>query len=250
LTKAGIVRSIQLAYLLREDSISAVFSTNYERTLLTAKPTADFHSQAVQTYLPSSKVALFDNILSNYGGQTVLVTGHSNTVPDMVNYLCHTNLPHIEHYEYNNLFIVTLSEIGKGKLLKIKYGQLSEKPITANIDEDNIGLHGFDAVGYFTENEAIEGNQYISTRYEGVTYYFSTQKHLELFSKNPTKYLPQFGGFCASDLITNSKTDINPEIFKIINHKLYLFQDKKTLKKWKKGDVNENIKLANENWLD
>jgi len=140
LTKAGIIRSIQLAYLLREDSISAVFSTDYERTLLTANPTANFHNQPIQKYLPSSKIALFNTIAARYQGKTILVTGHSNTVPDMINYLCNTDLPNIEHYEYSNLYIVTFREVGKGKLLKLKYGELSEKPITANVDKNNIGV--------------------------------------------------------------------------------------------------------------
>jgi 2,3-bisphosphoglycerate-dependent phosphoglycerate mutase len=250
LTKAGVVRSVQLAYLLRADSIAAVFSTDYERTLMTAKPTANFHEQPIQKYLPSSKVELFDNILAKYKGQTVLVTGHSNTTPKMVNYLCGTDLPSIEHHIYNNLYVVTFSEIGQGKLLKLKYGQLSEKPITANVDENRIGVQGYDVVSYFVENKDIIGNPYISTTHEGVTYYFSTQKHLELFVKNPEKYLPQFGGYCAYNLVTNSKTDINPEVFRIINNKLYLFEDKAVCKKFKKSGQEENIKLAAENWED
>jgi YHS domain-containing protein/phosphohistidine phosphatase SixA len=248
LTNAGVVRSVQLAYLLRDDSITAVFSTDYERTLQTAEPTANFHDQQIQKYLPSSTKALFQNISSNYEGKTILVVGHSNTVPSMVNYLCNANLPNIEHYQYNDLFIVTFSKIGQGKLLKLKYGQLSKKPIITNVDENNIGVKGYDLVSYFTDNESIKGNPYISTTHEGVTYYFSTQKHLELFTLNPERYLPQFGGYCTSNLSINVKEDIDPEIFKIIDKKLYLFKDKSTFKKWKKGKVKESLKLAIDNW--
>ena len=56
--------------------------------------------------------------------------------------------------------------------------------------------NGYDVVAYFS-NKAIKGNKKIIADYDGVSFRFSTQKNLKLFKKNPVKYIPQYGGFCA-----------------------------------------------------
>ncbi len=55
---------------------------------------------------------------------------------------------------------------------------------------------GYDVVSYF-DNQAQKGNKKIATEYDGVKFYFSSQENLKKFKENPTKYVPQYGGFCA-----------------------------------------------------
>lgn len=71
------------------------------------------------------------------------------------------------------------------------------------------------------------------------------------FSKNPNKYLHQFVGWCAFAMgDSGEKVEINPETFKIVNGKLYLFYNayfNNTLKSWNKNE-SELLVRANENW--
>ncbi len=254
LTKEGAVRSIQLAYMLRADSIAGVFSTNYERTIKTAEPTANFHELPVKKYSPEDHEAFIDNLLMQYRGKKVLVVGHSNTVPKILEILTGKSFDNIEHYMYNDLFVVTTVNKREGQLLHLKYGQMSEPPVLYNVDEDNIGVQGYDVVAYFKENKAVKGNKYISTTYDGVTYYFSSQKYLEAFVKNPMAYMPQYGGWCAygfSMLATDGevgKYEVNPEVFKVVYGSLYLFKSEADLKYWNSKSDYKNVKKADINW--
>lgn len=105
-----------------------------------------------------------------------------------------------------------------------------------NLD-DGLALEGYDPVAYFTKNQAVEGSDQYSYEYKSVKYYFSTAENLELFKANPAKYEPQYGGWCAYALsLGPKKVNIDPEAFKIIDGKLYLFYSSffwgNTLEKW------------------
>ena len=74
----------------------------------------------------------------------------------------------------------------------------------------------------------------------------------ELFKKNPAQYEPQYGGWCAYAMGNDgSKVEVDPETFKILNAKLYLFYNKyftNTLKSWNK-DEGRLMKSADANWM-
>jgi YHS domain-containing protein/phosphohistidine phosphatase SixA len=254
LTRHGVVRSIELAYMLRDESVAAVFSTDYERTLKTAEPTAEFHELAVQKYLPQNQDLLLENILRRYQGKTVLIVGHSNTVPMMLNILTGESNWKIKDYMYNDLFIVNIIHKGEGKTLHLKYGKMSEPPIIENINEKGVAIRGYDVVAYFSEDRAIKGSFYSSSIYQGITYYFSSKNNLNQFMISPEKYLPQYGGWCAYQMAnseSNPKQDIDPQIFKIIDGKLYLFginNSENSLELWNKTPYDYNIERANVTW--
>ncbi|OYU68230.1 MAG: YHS domain protein [Cytophagaceae bacterium BCCC1] len=117
--------------------------------------------------------------------------------------------------------------------------------------EKGLAIQGFDPVTYFTQNKAIEGNKQFAAQYDGVTYYFSNATNKDLFVKEPKKYEPQYGGWCAYAMgATNNKVEIDPETFKILNGKLYLFfhsWTNNTLLKWNKDEANLKAK-ADKNW--
>ena len=116
--------------------------------------------------------------------------------------------------------------------------------------ENKIALQGFDPVSYF-KGKPSKGKTEIATTFEGVVYYFSSQSNKDAFVKNPTNYEPQFGGWCAYAMAANAeKVEINPETFKILDGKLYLFYNayfNNTLKSWNKDEVNLK-KKAETNW--
>lgn len=110
---------------------------------------------------------------------------------------------------------------------------------------------GYDVVAYFN-NQAIEGNKTYTTTFDSVKYKFSSQKNLDVFQKNPEAFIPQYGGYCAYAIATNSKkVDIDPKTFEIRDGKLYLFYNSwgiNTLKKWLENNVKGLQKNADLNW--
>jgi len=115
--------------------------------------------------------------------------------------------------------------------------------------EKGLAIQGYDPVAYFKSNKAIEGKKELAAQYEGVTYYFSSQANKDAFAKNPKAYEPQYGGWCAYAMgATGEKVEIDPETFKILDGKLYLFYhswSNNTLTKWNKEEAK--LKLAADN---
>ena len=120
-----------------------------------------------------------------------------------------------------------------------------------NTEKNGLAIKGYDPVAYFESNKAIEGKSSINLLIDGITYYFSTPQNKELFRANPSKYEPQYGGWCAYAMgATNEKVEIDPATFKITNGKLYLFYHtwlNNTLTKWNKEEISLKNK-ADINW--
>ena len=133
----------------------------------------------------------------------------------------------------------------------ISFAQNDAKRISQYNLENKLAILGYDPVGYFTQGKAIKGKKVISASYQGVTYKFSSTENKEMFLKNPSKYEPQYGGWCAYAMGSNGgKVEINPETFKIIDGKLYLFYNayfNNTLKIWNKEEMSLKVKADN-NW--
>ena len=90
----------------------------------------------------------------------------------------------------------------------------------------NVAIKGYDTVAYFTKKSAMKGNEDISHSWLGAEWNFSSEKHKKLFSENPVKFAPQYGGFCADGIAYGDfTTNIDPEAWRIIEGKLYLNYD-------------------------
>lgn len=110
---------------------------------------------------------------------------------------------------------------------------------------------GYDVVAYF-DNDAKQGSKEFSTEHDGVNFYFSSQENLDTFKKNPKKYIPQYGGFCAYAMgAKGSKVSVNPETFEIRDGKLYLFYNRgstNTLSLWIEQGAEQLKAKADQNW--
>ena len=119
-----------------------------------------------------------------------------------------------------------------------------------NLD-DKLALEGYDVVSYFNEDTPKEGDKTFSTTYKGVQYYFVTNENKSLFLSNPEAYEPQYGGWCAYAMgAKGDKVSVDPETYKIIDGKLYLFYNayfNNTLKSWNKNEQSLKEK-ADTNW--
>jgi len=120
-------------------------------------------------------------------------------------------------------------------------------------------LSGYDLVSYFTEGIAKKGKQTISYTYKKNTYYFSTEENKHHFIKQPETYLPEYGGYCAWGAagtkeytgFNADKFPVNPETFKLIGGKLYLYYHKgdyNAKEKWNSLDQDSLISNANRYW--
>jgi YHS domain-containing protein len=120
-----------------------------------------------------------------------------------------------------------------------------------NTDKSGLAIEGYDPVSYFTSQKAVEGKKEFAFTTEGTTYHFTSAANRDLFKANPGKYQPQYGGWCAYAMgSTGEKVEIDPETFKLINGKLYLFYNKyfnNTKKSWDKDENNLKNK-ADTNW--
>lgn len=107
--------------------------------------------------------------------------------------------------------------------------------------EKKVAIQGYDPVAYFKQGKPVKGKKDLAASYEGVVYYFSSTANKELFLKNPASYEPQYGGWCAYAMgDSGEKVEINPETFKIVDGKLYLFYNaffNNTLKSWNKNEA-------------
>lgn len=117
--------------------------------------------------------------------------------------------------------------------------------------DNNLALDGYDPVAYFLSGKAVKGSKTYSVSADGILYYLSSQSNKDLFLKNHLAYEPQYGGWCAYAMGNDgTKVDVNPETFKIIDNKLYLFYNayfNNTLKDWNKNQSSLKEK-ANNNW--
>ena len=110
------------------------------------------------------------------------------------------------------------------------------------------GLSGYDPVAYFTEGKPMRGSGYHVAVQDGVTYAFASAEHKKLFIANPQQYLPAYGGYCAYGVAAGKKFVADPEVWKVLDGKLYLNLDKNIQGKWEK-DIPGYIKKGDTNWM-
>ena len=121
--------------------------------------------------------------------------------------------------------------------------------IDMSVDDNDVTLHGYDTVAYFTQGKPVKGSEQYSATYKNAIYHFSSEENRDLFKGNPTKYAPQFGGYCGMGVALEKKLDIDPNAFTIVDKKLYMNLNMAVRKKWSE-DISGNIKTANANWVN
>ena len=111
----------------------------------------------------------------------------------------------------------------------------------------NQAINGYDAVAYLTQNSAIKGEESFSHNWNDAIWFFQNKENKNAFIENPEKYAPQYGGFCAFSVSKGFTANTNPNSFKIIDGKIYLFADDDVKSEWL-NHKDENLKIGNENW--
>lgn len=114
-------------------------------------------------------------------------------------------------------------------------------------DTNGVILAGHDAVSYFTMSKPVKGYAGISAVHDGAIYHFSSESNRDLFKANPSKYAPQYGGFCAYGAAIGAKFPIDPSVFAVVDDKLYVNNSAAVGKLWNAKQAKA-IKLADQKW--
>ncbi len=112
----------------------------------------------------------------------------------------------------------------------------------------DVAIKGYDAVAYFKDGKAVKGNASLTFQWHGMTWHFASRENRDLFAGSPEKYAPQYDGYCAWAMTESRLAITDPEVWKIVNGKLYLNCSQEAYNKWSR-DIPGHIKKADEIWL-
>ncbi len=122
LTANGVTRANELVHVAERSGTTAIYHSGANRTRLTATPLAN--ALGITMNQIASSTQTIDHIFNNHSGETVVVAGHSDTVPEMIGLAGGPTLPHITSTEYDNLFVLSRCNCftGPTKLVNLQYG--------------------------------------------------------------------------------------------------------------------------------
>ena len=118
---------------------------------------------------------------------------------------------------------------------------------SASFIQSGKAIRGYDPVAYFTVSKPVKGNDKFVYNWNNANWYFSSQQNLDRFKKDPVKYAPQYGGYCAYGLFNGYKAPTDADAWTIVNGKLYLNYNLQVREEWTR-DQNERIEKADINW--
>ena len=122
LTSAGDTRADELAYILKHVKLDAIYSTPYLRTKQTVLPTAKEKGLDVKIYKPGEE-GFLQKVLQEFSGGTILIVGHSNTIPGLANELAgQSDFSDLDDDTYDNLFIAYVPTDRKAVILRMRFG--------------------------------------------------------------------------------------------------------------------------------
>jgi hypothetical protein len=121
------------------------------------------------------------------------------------------------------------------------------------VDSNHVAIKGYDTVAYFTDGKAVKGSSQFEYVYDDARWRFSNAAHRGLFVADPERYMPQYGSYCAACIAKKwcaavfPEHPADPELWTIVDGKLYMVGDKKGLDQWRANSA-ENIRQANARW--
>lgn len=116
-----------------------------------------------------------------------------------------------------------------------------------NLDKDGLALQGYDPVAFFTQNKPVKGTPEFQSNDHGAKYFFASAEDKSTFDANPSKYEPQFGGFCAYGVSRGHAAPVKIDAFQIVNGRLLMQYDLGVKDDFNK-DAQGNLAKADKNW--
>lgn len=122
LSAEGMRRAEKLAIFFQAVPFAALYATPFKRTIGTAQPLAKQCGLSIQRYDASSGAPFLDSLLRQYEGKTVLIVGHSNTLPALLNLLAGNNeYAQLNDADYDNVFIAALTRRGAASVTRLTF---------------------------------------------------------------------------------------------------------------------------------
>jgi YHS domain-containing protein len=143
--------------------------------------------------------------------------------------------------------LATLGALAMVALPPLAHAYDEQSVSALNLDAKGIALKGYDPVSYFSSGGPVQGKSDLAEKHDGATYWFASAGNRDAFKANPSKYAPAYGGFCAMGVVMEKKLDVDPQLWRIVNGKLYLNVHKEAQTRWLE-DVSGNIGRADRIW--
>lgn len=126
------------------------------------------------------------------------------------------------------------------------------------VDTTGYAVSGYDVVAYFdlaqnpvgqSQPSAVPGDKDITATYNGATFAFSSEENKARFEADPAAYVPQYDGHCAYGVAKGGKVPGNPNLWRIVDDKLYLNITPNVVGFWEE-DIPGNLEISENNWVD
>ena len=112
-----------------------------------------------------------------------------------------------------------------------------------------LAIKGYDTVAYFKLGKAVKGSESFTFRWHDMTWQFSSREHRDLFAADPLQYAPQYDGYCAWAMTESRLSITDPEVWNIVEGKLYLNCSPEAFRKWSR-DIPGHIRQADAIWKE
>ncbi len=120
---------------------------------------------------------------------------------------------------------------------------------TSEDGESKLMLRGHDPVAYFTMGRHVPGKRELRSEFDGAVYRFASAEHKAMFDREPARYAPQYGGFCTNGIAYGIPWGGDPDMWKIIDGKLYIFGGEAS-RRYYLMDEQRNAALAQKYWAE
>ena len=120
----------------------------------------------------------------------------------------------------------------------------------AYVDSTKFAVSGYDVVAYFdrpASEGGVMGSRAFTATWNGATYAFASAANRDRFLAAPTSYVPQFDGHCAWAAGQGYKAPGSPNVWRIVDGKLYLNYSREVGRRWADGTPAQ-IKAGDANW--
>ncbi|MEO8032093.1 MAG: YHS domain-containing (seleno)protein [Gemmatimonadota bacterium] len=119
--------------------------------------------------------------------------------------------------------------------------------VLLNLDKSGVALEGYDPVTFFSSTTPVKGQPALTSQWHGATYRFSSATNKRTFDDSPTRYTPQFGGYCAYAASKGHTAPVEIDAYEIVDGRL-LMQNSKSVRERFNKDAAGNLRLADSNW--
>ena len=120
---------------------------------------------------------------------------------------------------------------------------------TGDLRHSAPAVSGFDVVSYRTGEKPLRGNGNHVAIFQGATYLFVNEANRRTFERNPAKYVPAYGGYCALGVSLGEKFVGDPDVWRVADDRLYLNLDTRAQEVWG-NNLRRNIEAADSRWTE